>query len=172
MLQHASASGMIPPMGHALSERLLQARFRTPYHEAMLNLLVAAFDVRDKLERACEAHSITEAQYNVLRILRGARPDGHPRCEIARRMIARAPDLTRLIDRLVKRGLVERARSSSDRRQSVTRITRKGLKLLDEMQPTIDRLDQTFADRFSVREAKELSRICERIYGEDKASLR
>src|SRR5258708_38578718 len=111
----------------------------------MLNLMVAAFYVRDEMERACTAHDITEAQYNVMRILRGARPEGHPRGEISRRMLSRAPDLTRLIDRLEKRGLVERARSSADRRQSVSRITRRGLKLLEDMQPTIDRIDGAFA---------------------------
>ena len=154
-------------MGTVLQRRLQQDRFRTPYHEAMLNLMVAAFEVRERMESACQAHDITEAQYNVLRILRGARPDGHARCEIARRMIARAPDLTRLIDRLVKRGLAERARSAADGRQSVTRITRRGLKLLEEMQPTIDRIDEVFAERLPARDAKELSRICERIYGEE-----
>jgi DNA-binding MarR family transcriptional regulator len=133
----------------------------------MLNLMVAAFHVRDEMERACEGHDITEAQYNVLRILRGALPQGHARCEIASRMLSRAPDLTRLIDRLETRGLVERTRSESDRRQSVTRITRRGLRLLDDMQPTIDRIDQAFADRLSARDAKDLSRICEMLYGEE-----
>ena len=154
-------------MGIVLQRRLQQTRFRTPFHEAILNLMVAASHVRDEMERACRAHNITEAQYNVLRILRGARPEGHPRGEISRRMLSRAPDLTRLIDRLEKRGLVERVRSGVDRRQSVSRITRRGLKLLEDMQPTIDRIDEAFAQRLPVRDAKELSRICERLYGED-----
>ena len=156
-------------MGEALKRRLQQSRFRSPFHEAMLNLMVAAFHVREQMERACEGHGITEAQYNVLRILRGARPDGHPRGEIARRMLSRAPDLTRLVDRLEKRGLVERARSDADRRQSVARITARGLRLLEEMQPTIDRIDREFSERLSVQEARELSRICEALYGEVEA---
>ena len=153
-------------MGTTLRNRLQQTRFQSPFHEAILNLMVAAFYVRDEMERACQDHDITEAQYNVLRILRGARPKGHARGEISRRMLSRAPDLTRLIDRLEKSGLVERSRSSADRRQSVTRITPRGLKLLDDMQPTIDAIDQRFADRLTTRDARELSRICERLYGD------
>ena len=155
---------MLCDMGTALRERLQQKHFRSPYHEAVLNLMVAAFHVRDAMERASSEHGITEAQYNVLRILRGAGADGHARGEISRRMLSRASDLTRLIDRLVKRGLVERRRSTADRRQSVTRITARGLKLLEEMQPTIDAIDRGFADKLSARDVKELSRICERLY--------
>ena len=154
-------------MGATLQTRLQQEKFKSPHHEALLNLMVSAAHVRDQLDHACQAHEITEPQYNVLRILRGGRPLGYARCEIARRMIARAPDLTRLVDRLEKRGLVGRARSEEDRRQSVTRITRKGLDLLDAMQPTIDAIQRSLAQRLSARDAKELSRICEQLYGEE-----
>jgi len=171
-LKHATASGMLPTRGEALRKRLQQTRFRSPYHEAMLNLMVAALHVRDQMEQACREHEITEPQYNVLRILRGAGPAGHPRREIARRMISRAPDLTRLIDRLASRGLVERKRGEADRRHSVTRITKKGLKLLEDLQPTIDALDEAFAARLAPRDARELSRICELLYGDPESEGR
>ena len=94
-----------------IRERLQQRRFRTLADEAVVSLLVAA----DQFERAAapvwERHGITADQYNVLRILRGVYPAGHPRNEVARRMIHRAPDVTRMLDRLVRQGLVRRERN-------------------------------------------------------------
>src|ERR1700719_1733254 len=76
-----------------------------------------------------KAEELSPTQYNVLRILRGA-PEGLPCGEIGSRMIARDPDITRLLDRLEKRTLISRCRESKDRRMVLTRITREGLELL------------------------------------------
>jgi DNA-binding MarR family transcriptional regulator len=153
-------------MGELLRQRLHQEDFENATHEALLNVLVASAHVRRRLDGAFEPHDLTHGQYNVLRILRGARPEGFPRCEIAHRMIESAPDLTRLIDRLEKRGLVERARSAKDARLSVTRITRRGLELLDRVQPALNAIHTELAKQLPARDAKELSRLCEKLYGE------
>src|ERR1700753_2794156 len=87
-------------MGDVLKQRIKQARFESPVQEAMLNVMVAASHLRDMVELVVEPFGITQPQYNVLRILRGVHPDGHPRRDIAARMIDRAPDVTRIIDRL------------------------------------------------------------------------
>lgn len=79
-----------------------------------------------------KAAEITPAQYNVLRILRGA-PKGLSCSEIGSRMITRDPDITRLLDRLEKRTLVSRCRETKDRRMVLTRITEPGLKLLSQL---------------------------------------
>src|SRR5512138_1721666 len=105
-------------MGEVLRRRLQQRHFDSPLHEAILNVVVAANYIRDCNDRTLARYGLTSPQYNVLRILRGAYPDGHPRCEIAARMLDRAPDVTRIIDRLAEKGLVERDRSSTDRRHS------------------------------------------------------
>ena len=76
-----------------------------------------------------KAEKVSPNQYNVLRILRGA-PEGLACGEIASRMITRDPDITRLLDRLEKRGLIARCRETKDRRTVLTRITPDGLKLL------------------------------------------
>ena len=76
-----------------------------------------------------KAEELSATQYNVLRILRGA-PEGLPCGEIANRMITRDPDVTRLLDRLEKRGLISRWRDTKDRRMVMARITVDGLKLL------------------------------------------
>lgn len=133
----------------------------------MLNLLVAADHMRQKAEEACAPFGITLPQFNVLRILRGVHPDGHPRCEIIRRMVERAPDVTRLVDRLEKQGFAVRARSDEDRRRSVTRITPEGLALLDRIDPHMREVSAYFAERVSRRDQRELSRICEGVYGEE-----
>jgi DNA-binding MarR family transcriptional regulator len=153
-------------MGHALRQRLGQDRFEGPAHEAALNLLLAAGFLQDETARLFEEFELTPAQYNVLRILKGAGPDGHPRCEIARRLIVRAPDLTRMIDRLERRGLVERARSAEDRRHSLTRITGSGLALVERMRPATAALNRALSRRLSAGEVATLSRLCEKLYAQ------
>jgi len=155
-------------MGKALLRRLQQARpFADPVAEAGVNLLLAAswFDAR--VERALAPLGITHRQYNVLRILRGVHPSGHPRCEIACRMIDRAPDVTRLIDRLERQGLVGRGSDPEDGRRSVTRLTRKGLALLAQATEALEPVRDELAARLAPGPARELSRLCEGLYGPD-----
>jgi DNA-binding MarR family transcriptional regulator len=152
-------------MGEALRQRIKQTRFQSPLQEAILNLIVAGNYIRERGERAVSEFEITLPQYNVLRILRGVHPSGHPRCEIAARMLDRAPDVTRIIDRLEEKSLVERDRTGTDRRHSITRITEQGLELLERMQPVMDEPFADLRERLSLRDCKELSRICELIYG-------
>jgi DNA-binding MarR family transcriptional regulator len=91
-----------------------------------------------RLELVLKSADISPTQYNVLRILRGA-PDGLPCGEIGNRMISRDPDITRLLDRLDKRGLISRTREKKDRRMILTRITALGLKLLEGLdEPVTD----------------------------------
>ena len=153
-------------MGDALRRRIQQDRFESPLQEAILNLLIAADSVRDVFDRACAEFGITTSQYNVLRILRGVHPEGHPRGEISRRMVERAPDVTRLIDRLEKQGLVMRDRTERDRRLSLSRITPAGLELLERMGPRMREAHEQIAGRISEGDRIELSRICEGIYDE------
>jgi len=84
-----------------------------------------------------KAEDLSSTQYNVLRILRGA-PDGLPCGEIANRMITRDPDITRLLDRLEKRGLISRCRETKDRRMVMARITADGLKLLARLDEPVE----------------------------------
>src|SRR5689334_2644930 len=107
----------------------------SPMQIAYVNLLSTADTVRAFFETVCVPFEITSQQYNVLRILRGAEPDGLPTLTIAERMIERTPGITRMIDRLEAKALVVREVPANDRRFVYCRITRKGadlLKLLDE----------------------------------------
>jgi DNA-binding MarR family transcriptional regulator len=153
-------SGYKESMNEALSRRLSQPQFADPQQEALLSLLVAAHTMNDLMDGLCESHRITRPQYNVLRILRGVHPEGHARSDIARRMIDRAPDVTRLVDRLQARGLVKRSRGNDDQRQAMTIITAKGLKLLAKMQPDIDAAVGARLSRLNDEDCRELSRLC------------
>jgi len=151
-------------MGDTLRDRIKQNRFESPVQEAILNILVASGHIRERVNRLCLVHDISHTQFNVLRILKGGPSDGYSRHEIQERLVERAPDVTRLIDRLESRGLVVRTRSDKDRRLSVTRITPAGLALLVELQPHIQKLMDHLATRLNDVDCQELSRICERIY--------
>jgi len=155
-------------MTEALSRRLKQAEFASPAQEAVLSVMVAAATLHELMDRVCTEHKITRAQYNVLRILRGVYPKGHPRCEIACRMIDRAPDITRLLDRLEARRLVRRTRGSEDQRQTVTFITAKGLRLLESMEPQVDAEVAGVLRRLREEDCRELSRLCAGIFDESK----
>ncbi len=152
-------------MAKALYKRLKQTnKFNSAATEASLNLLIAAYSVRTMMDGVCSQFGITSPQYNVLRILKGKYPDGYPRCEIIQRMIEPAPDVTRIIDRLTKERFVERFQSNEDRRHSISRITQKGLKLLDDILPNLQGTEKRLSELLSKSELNELSRICEKIY--------
>jgi len=154
-------------MGIVLYRRLRSTRFESPYHEAMLNLLLAAGHVDGMVESICGEFDISHPQYNILRILRGVHPEGYPCGEIAVRMLNRAPDITRRLDGLERDGFVVRDRLSTDRRVVVTRITDKGLALLDSMQNRMHQVLEYMESRLTEDEAVQLSHIAERLYGDD-----
>ena len=99
---------------------------------AFLELLRTTDMLSRGLIQVLKAEDVSATQYNVLRILRGA-PEGLPCGEIAGRMITRDPDITRLLDRLEKRGLISRCRETKDRRMVMARITPEGLKVLGRL---------------------------------------
>lgn len=121
-----------------LREDLRQRKpFTSLEQEAQLNVVRTASLLVDSFEQMLRPYGITATQYNVLRILRGAEPEGLCRNELRDRMLTRMPDVTRLLDRMEDAKLVARARDSEDRRLVSTRITPKGLRLLDELDEAV-----------------------------------
>lgn len=108
--------------------------------EAIVSLLRTADEIKRRLSEVTSREDITPQQYNVLRILRGAGEEGLPTLEIGKRMIERSPGITRLIDRMEKKGLVERNRSGSDRRCIPCRITAHGQQVLHRLEQPISEL--------------------------------
>jgi DNA-binding MarR family transcriptional regulator len=151
------------------TDGVLERRMKTsrpvsdPAVRALMNLDLADAHFQEDFEAATLTEGLGMSAFNVLRVLRG-HAEGHPRSEIAQRLVNRRTDLTRLIDGLVRRGLAERVRSRRDRRLSVTRITPKGLKVLTRIDPLIDAVVERYRRKLSVRELEELSRLLETLY--------
>lgn len=125
-------------MGGRLAREIRQGRpFGSLEEEAVLNLQRTASVVEQAVSDAFKPHGLSGTQYNALRILRGAGAEGLSCQEIGERMVARDPDITRLLDRLESRKLIERARSREDRRVVVARISDAGLRLLSSMDAAV-----------------------------------
>ena len=150
-------------MGEVLKKRLKMSKFESPVQEAILALLVTASEMRANMDRTLAERGLTGEQFNILRILRGASSCGHPCGEIGDRMIDRAPDITRRIDTLEKQGLVERERSTDDRRVVNVRITDKGIASLDAITPQLRKFETHLTERLSADELSQLAAICEKI---------
>ena len=152
------------PADAALRARLRQvADFGSSEQAALLALLVAAGHVRDEIEAACAEHALTMSQYNILRILAGGPEHGYSRGELAERMVDRAPDVTRLTERLAGRGLLTRCRAPHDRRVCLHAVTPEGRALLGQMRAPIDGVTSAFGTSYTPDELDTLGRLLSRL---------
>ncbi|HEU5184170.1 MAG TPA: MarR family transcriptional regulator [Gemmatimonadaceae bacterium] len=125
-------------MTSTLREELRQQKpFVSLEQEAHLSIVRTGSLLTDAIEQLLKPFDVTATQYNVLRILRGAEPRGLCRNDLRDRMLTKMPDVTRLLDRMEDAKLVARARDSEDRRLVSTRITSKGLRLLEELEDAV-----------------------------------
>lgn len=108
--------------------------FRSRQQEVYLSILRTSIELSHSTEQLLKNYEVTQAQYNVLRILQGAGPDGLGRNEISQRMVAITPDMTRLLDRLEASDLISRKRDRVDKRQTSTTITVAGRSLLQQVE--------------------------------------
>lgn len=121
---------MTPDLRHELRQ---QKPFGSLAHEAFLSVARTKAVLREGIERLLKPHGLTLTQYNVLRVLRGAEAKGLCRNEIRDRLVDRMPDVSRLLDRMETAGLIERTRSTTDRREVNTTLTAKGRKLVNAL---------------------------------------
>lgn len=121
---------MTPDLRHEIQQR---KPFGSIEQEAQLSVVRTGSMLVDAFEQMLKPYGITAAQFNVLRILRGAEPEGLCRNELRERLLTRMPDVTRLLDRMVDAGLVERTREGEDRRRVRTRMTPKARRLVDKL---------------------------------------
>jgi len=126
-------------------------------------LLQTADTLAQEAEQLLKAAGIPNAQYNVLRILRGAEPEGLACRAIGDRMISHDPDITRLLDRMEKRGLITRERQTDDRRVVKTRITPQGLSLLKTLDQPIHDLHKRQFRHISTARLKTLFGLLEEV---------
>lgn len=137
--------------------------FTSREQEAYLSLLRTADALQTQVEGRLKDFGLTGTQYNALRILRGAGPDGLPCREIGGRMIAHDPDITRLLNRLEDRGLVERTRDRRDRRVIHGKISAAGIKLLREMDHPIDKYGREMLRHVGREQLNQLIRLLELV---------
>jgi MarR family transcriptional regulator, organic hydroperoxide resistance regulator len=157
-------------MPRSIQDDIKQTRpFRSRAQEATVALLRTANLLRRRFEAAAQTEGLTFQQYNVLRILRGARTP-LPTMEIAERLVEEAPGITRLVNSLEERGLLRREQWAGDRRQMLCQLSPAGARLLDKLDAAIDDLDERtgagLADADLERLVDVLARIREAAAGE------
>lgn len=145
-------------MGRSLARALKQTRpFESREEEVALALQHVATRVWEPWALFLKAEAqLTLSQYNVLRILRGAHPDRLPSSEIGQRLVTRDPDVTRLVDRLVDRGLAARVRDQGDRRVVEVGITESGLAVLRELDPHVQRFPRAMLAKLGPKRLEHL----------------
>jgi DNA-binding MarR family transcriptional regulator len=148
----------------SIQEEIKQTR---PFERIEEEALVSVARTSSVLERSMTAlvkpHGITPTQYNILRILRGSHDSGLCRHEIAARMIAHVPDVTRLLDRMEEAGLITRTRGIDDRRLVRTEITEKGSEVLDKIAPQLAEWQSRFVKEIGGEDLTTLARLLDKV---------
>ncbi len=171
-----------PPVSRIYSEIRQGKPFGRPEPELAVVLMRTGDVLHHSIDRALAPRGLSNEQYNALRILRGAGKAGHPTLEISARLISRSPNITRLIDKLIEKGLARRDRDAEDRRQAVIRITPEGLKVVSACDQAIEavlgklrclsvsemKLAVGLLDR--IRDAVAVTTVLEGLRGEKKRS--
>ncbi|HEX8385773.1 MAG TPA: MarR family transcriptional regulator [Rubricoccaceae bacterium] len=146
-----------------LADLIQQTRFESAAQEAVLNVLATESWMSGRMAAAFASRGVTPAQYNVLRILRGHGPEPMTCSQIGSRLLDRTPDVTRLLARLQRAGLVTRTRATHDRRAVQVAITDAGLAVLDDLdapaRAEIDGMTQHLSDA----ELTTLSALLEKL---------
>ena len=159
-----SARAPAPERASAIQAELLQTRpFPSIYQEATVALMRTTAMLRRAVSRVIETTGISMAQYNVLRILRGAGADGLPTLAIRARLIEEAPGITRLVEKLEQARLIRRDRSTPDRRQVMCRITDEGLALLSGLDEAVDEVERQLLSPLTSADTERLLALLDRI---------
>lgn len=135
------------------------AHFDSLAQEVYLGLWRTYDRLRGLEDELFAGFDLTAQQYNVLRLLKSARPETVPTLTLAERLVSRAPDITRMIDRLKERGLVSRERSSGDRRVVRVAITEAGILLLNEIAIPLGECHAKQLGHLSYTDLKQLSQL-------------
>src|SRR5687768_5086809 len=145
-----------------------QSRFRSIYQKANINLIYTVFWIREKSRWIFESEDITPQQFNILRILRGSFPNPLSTLQIRERMLEKMSDTSRIVDRLISKGLVKKVTCKLDRRLVDVVITDKGKKLLERLDTKLDDLDAALKS-LTEEEAATLSKLLDKIRDSEKS---
>jgi DNA-binding MarR family transcriptional regulator len=149
----------------SIDKDIYQRKFRNEYQRAHINIIYTYNWLEERVKQIFDEHDITPQQFNILRILRGA---GEPlsTLQIRQRMLDKMSDTSRIVDRLIKKGLAKKVICKTDRRLVDVSISAKGLQLLkktDQHEATMDNLLQ----QLSEEETKTLNRLLDKVRGSD-----
>ncbi|MCS7000523.1 MAG: MarR family transcriptional regulator [Bacteroidota bacterium] len=151
-----------------VEEELLQQHlYRSDKERLLVTILRTSAWIGEQFQRVLEPYSITQQQYNVLRILRGSK-EPLSTCDIRRRMIDRASDTSRIVDRLIEKGLAQKTPSSVDRRRIEVHITEQGRKLLETLDPVVRRFHR-LADVLTQAERMVVVELLDRLRSQSDA---
>ena len=145
-----------------IEKDIQQTKFRNPHQKAAINLIYTIGWIRDKMKNFFDTEDITSQQFNILRILRGSFPQPLSTLQIRERMLEKMSDTSRIVDRLIAKGLVKKVTCKNDRRLVYVIITDKGKKLLERLDLRQEEMDQIFGN-ISEQDANILSDLLDKI---------
>ena len=145
-----------------IDKDIQQLTFRNPHQKAAINLIYTLGWMREKTNLIFEAEDITPQQFNILRILRGSYPQPLSTLQIRERMLEKMSDTSRIVDRLITKGLVKKLTCKNDRRLVDIIISDKGKKLLERLDERQDEIDGVLSN-LSERDANILSDLLDKI---------
>ena len=151
----------------AVRKHVKQPRVVSPAEQAAVGVLIAADHLQQTFAEICERHGITTDQYRVLRILSDAPAPGFARGEVAARCMHRSPDMTRMLDRLVRQRLARRRLDPDDRRCSVATLTKAGVALLNRVDPEIAAAARRLTKSLNGAQLQQLTHLTETLAGPD-----
>jgi len=148
-----------------IEEAIKQSKFQDLYQKALVNLIYTANCLRDEQVRRLKSFDLLPQHFNVMRILRGRHPN--PVCpgEIKEVMLDKANDLTRLLDKLERKGLIQRNLCQTNRRKMDVTLTQAGIELLEKLNHIMEETHKTLKERLSEREAASLSHLLDKMRG-------
>jgi DNA-binding MarR family transcriptional regulator len=145
-----------------IEDILKTSKFRSPTHKAHLNVLYSACWLKSRIHRGLKPFKVTLEQFNVLRIVKGQYPKGIWVKEISQRMIEPNSNTTRIIDRLIQKGMLVREASCDDGRARTINITEKGIQLLTQIDQAWS-VDNPHESLLSAEEAQSLSELLDKM---------
>lgn len=146
----------------SIDKDIQQARFRNIYQKASINLIYTVGWMRERTKSIFEEEDITPQQFNILRILRGSHPNPLSTLQIRERMLEKMSDTSRIVDRLIAKGLVKKVTCKKDRRLVDVLITDKGKKLLEKLDLRQEEMDAVLGN-LSEKEAATLSELLDKV---------
>jgi len=145
-----------------IEKDIQQQKFRNEYQKAVVNLIYTSNWMRERTSGIIEAEGITPQQFNILRILRGSHPMPLSTLQIRERMLDKMSDTSRIVDRLIAKGLVKKYICKKDRRLVDVIIAEKGMKMLERLDKRQDEMDAILGN-LTEKEASFLSKLLDKI---------